>query len=137
MILPDNCTVRLTDRLPLTVGGFIAASPDGHKNIYINARLNRIRQRGSLRHELTHDKRDDLHNGLPIREVEGHAQPAPGLMGIPGLKRACDLLPAPAPLTPPPRERSDPPSPYQLRALAEALAALDLSYNKTDMIYWW
>ena len=134
--IPDDCTVRMTDALPLTVGGFVCESPDGHRNVYLNARLTRARQLRSIDHEFRHVKRDDLHNDRPIREVEAPEQPANGLLNIPGLMRARDLAAtasrSPAP-TPPPEITPDPPTPYQLRVLAESLATLDRAVGFDDI----
>lgn len=117
--LPDDFTVRLTDRLPLRVGGFVCESPDGHINIYINARLSRARQCRALRHELAHIERDDLHSDRSIYDVEGVRRP---VRDIPDLKRAADLLPPP----PPPKKPSPRPlDRRQERLLLDCLASLD------------
>ena len=131
--IPDDCTVRMTDALPLTVGGFVCESPDGHRNVYLNARLTRARQLRSVGHEFRHVKRDDLHNGRPIREVEAPEQPAHGLLNIPGLMRARDLAAVKQTPLPPPQITPDPPTPYQLRVLAESLATLDRAAGFDDI----
>ena len=69
--IPDNCIVRLID-LPPGVGGVVCEDESGFYNIYINARYGIYEQRKSLRHELRHLRRNDLHNDRPIKEVEGY-----------------------------------------------------------------
>ena len=66
---PDEYTVRLVD-MPVTQGGMISESPDGHINIYINARLSREGQMDAAEHEFKHWLDDDLHNGKSIHDVE-------------------------------------------------------------------
>ena len=120
MTRPDDCTVRLID-MPVSVGGRISECPDGHIDIYINARHSEAGRRRDLEHELDHWRNDDLHNGLDIRTIEGrHAHQLPPLI------RASDLLP-------PSRschcEEARPTwqsvSPHQLRVLAAAVSELD------------
>ena len=132
MRIPDNCTVRLTDRLPLRVGGFVAESPDGHLNIYLNARLAAARQRRSLDHELDHIRRGDLHSGRPICEIEAVHRRAPGLLGIPGLRRASDLLPPE-----PPKPAAAPLTEWQKRILVQCLMDLDARCSRADPVYLW
>lgn len=131
--IPDDCTVRLVD-LPYRVGGTVALSPDGHYNIYINARSGDARRRASLLHEIDHIENGDFFNGLDIRTVEDRAgSRAVKLASIPALFRARDLLPPPTPrptpkLTPKPAGPAKPApdlSPYQARVLASALSELD------------
>ncbi len=94
MISRDDYTVRLVDDLPASVGGFISESPDGHINIYINARYGWNGQRRSLRHELRHAEHDDLHSTDPLAVIEARADGVdPRLKAIPKLLRARDLLP--------------------------------------------
>ena len=81
----DEYTIRLVD-MPVAQGGMISESPDGHINIYINARLSHDGQRRAAKHEFDHMVNDDLHNGKSIREVEGHCP-------LPKLIRASDLKP--------------------------------------------
>ena len=135
MISRDDYTVRLVDDLPASVGGFISESPDGHLNIYINARHGWKGQRRSLRHELRHADADDLRSTEPLAVIEARADGVdPRLKAIPHLLRARDLLPqslppmgkvarpqavtvevpAPQPLTP-----------YQARVLAGCITELD------------
>ena len=123
--LPDDCTVRLID-LPISVGGRISEGPDGHIDIYINARLSRDGQRRAWDHELDHLENDDLHNGLDIRAVEGrHARKLPPLI------RARDLLPkskprtAPAAILRPAKPAPARISPRQASLLLRAIADLD------------
>lgn len=120
MRIPDDCTVRLLD-LPAGVHGFISRSPDGHSNIYINARDTRARQRRALDHELDHYVHDDLNNAEPIRVIEARAsRRTVRLSAIPQLMRARDLLPKPA--VEPARPAV---SPYQARVIRECLSELD------------
>ena len=121
MRLPDDCTVRLID-LPWSVHGFISESPDGHSNIYINARDSRARQRRALDHELDHYTHDDLNNAQPVREVEARAsRRTVRLSAIPQLMRARDLLPKPAAVEP----ARPAVSTYQARVICECLSELD------------
>jgi hypothetical protein len=128
MTWPDDCTVRLID-MPVSVGGRISECPDGHIDIYINARHSEAGRRRDLAHELDHWRHDDLHNGLDIRAVESrHAKPLPPLI------RARDLLPKSLPpmgKVAQPQAVTDevphPPAlfPHQLRVLATAVSDLD------------
>ena len=77
MISRDDYTVRLVDDLPASVGGFISESPDGHLNIYINARHGWKGQRRSFRHELRHADADDLHSTDPLAVIEARAAQKP------------------------------------------------------------
>ena len=116
MIDRDDYAVRLLD-LPADVGGFIAESPDGFKNIYINARHSRAGQRRSFRHELRHADYDDLHSDEPLETIEARANGEDlRLQSIPKLVRARDLMPKPPP---PPLTRR------QQIVLRNALAELD------------
>ena len=120
MRIPDDCTVRLID-LPYRVGGTVALSPDGHYNIYINARSGDARRRASLDHELRHIENGDFFNTDDIRTVEARAsRRTVRLSAIPQLMRARDLLPKPA------AEPARPAvSPYQARVIRECLSELD------------
>lgn len=122
--LPDDCTVRLID-LPLKVGGMLSESPDGHLNIYLNARLDIVSQRQWLRHEIEHVNRDDLHNDVPIIAVERHQAPVQQPCSQP------EEIPAPPPeaahSAPQPRQRL---SAYQTRVLLQAVADLDDWYDR-------
>ena len=69
MITDGEYTVRLVD-LPCSVGGFITESPDGHLNIYINARRSYEAQLESFRHEYDHMINDDLNSDEDIQTVE-------------------------------------------------------------------
>lgn len=90
MDLPDSYTVRLVD-LPVAQGGMISESPDGHINVYINARHAHDQQILDAEHEFDHWRNDDLHNDRSIQEVEadrlGHSR------RLPKMKRARDLIP--------------------------------------------
>ena len=131
MTLPDDCVVRLID-LPLDVGGFITESPDGCRNIYINARYSDDGQREALRHELRHADADDLHSTEPLSIIEARAEhrtdrPARGVFTagvLSSLIRAADLLPPPAP---PPAEKPKPKplTPSQAWTLLACLSELD------------
>lgn len=83
MNLPDDYTIRLVD-MPVTVGGFVSECPDGHVDVYINARLSHDGQYGAAEHEFEHWENDDLNNDKDIREVEGAAN-------VVRLARASDL----------------------------------------------
>lgn len=115
--LPDDYTVRLVD-MPTSVGGRISETPDGHIDIYINARWGYNGQHHACDHELDHWENDDLHNDLDIRIVEMlHGRQLPKLM------KARDLIPKPRPKPQPaPRPRL---TPRQLAAIRRALADLD------------
>ena len=135
MIDRDDYTVRLVDDLPASVGGFISASPDGHLNIYLNARHSREGQRRAYGHELRHAEHDDLHSTEPLEVIEARADGVdPRLKAIPKLLRARDLLPQSLPPmgkvarpqavtdeVPAPR----PLTPYQARVLANCITELD------------
>lgn len=134
---PDDCTVRLID-MPVSVGGRISECPDGHIDIYINARHSEAGRRRDLEHELDHWRNDDLHNDLDIRAVEGrHAKPLPLLI------RASDLLPKSLPRVgkaaqPKDVTEEDPRyllSPYQRRVLASALSDLDRFLFSDSILY--
>lgn len=81
--LPDEYTIRLQD-MPEAVGGFISESPDGHVNVYLNARWGHNGQLAAADHEFDHWRDDDLHNEKSIYEVEDKKD-------LPPLLRACDL----------------------------------------------
>ena len=145
MISRDDYTVRLVDDLPASVGGFVTESPDGHLNIYINARHSREGQRRSLRHELRHADADDLRSSEPLAVIEARADGVdPRLKAIPNLLRARDLLSPPClPLQGKVAERSEVgrgrplPSltPRQLAVIRRALADLDNFCLRTDYNY--
>ena len=145
MISRDDYTVRMVDDLPASVGGFISESPDGHLNIYINARHSWHGQRRSFRHELRHAEEDDLHSDEPLAVIEARADGTDvRLKAIPHLMRARDLLPPPClPLQGKVAERSEVgrgrplPSltPRQLAVIRRALADLDNICLRTDYNY--
>ena len=127
MTHPDDCTVRLID-MPTSVGGWISECPDGHIDIYVNARHSHDGRLRAFDHELDHWRNDDLHNSLDIRQVESrHARTLPPLL------RASDLLPKSLPpvgKVAPAKPVTDevprfPISPHQLRLLSSALSDLD------------
>ena len=107
----DEYTVRLID-MPVRAGGFITESPDGHLNIYINARHSREKQRKSFRHELRHAENDDLHSEEDIATIEARADGRAALRSIPRLMRACDLLPKTFIPDPPRKKLNLPPYVY-------------------------
>jgi len=138
MTIPEDCIVRLID-LPYGVGGFIAESPDGFLNIYINARHMPEKRLRSLRHELRHADADDLHSTDPVAVIEARACKKPSPAGEGGtapavtnevpassvlstLLRARDLLPPPPPA---PKPATRPLTPRQARVLMDALSDLD------------
>lgn len=132
MRMPDNCTVRLAD-LPYDVGGFVSESPDGHLNIYLNARLSSLKNKRSARHELKHIAEDDLHSARTIYAVEGASEHSVDVCAsIPGVMRAVDLLPKKAPEI---RPKAGPPlkrlTPWQKAMLARCLAGLDGALEKS------
>lgn len=130
MTLPDDCTIRLVD-MPVGVGGRISECPDGHVDIYINARLSEAGRRRAAEHELEHWREDDLHNGLDIRVVEGrHARKLPKLM------KASDLAPKPLPkpnTASVPRRRIRVTS-RQMVLAREAVADLDAAFGFDTII---
>ena len=137
MTWPDDCTVRLID-MPVSVGGRISECPDGHIDIYINARHSEAGRRRDLEHELEHWRNDDLHNDLDIRAVEGrHARQLPPLI------RASDLLPQSLPpvgkVAQPKAVTEEVPryllSPYQRCVLASALSDLDRFLFSDSILY--
>ena len=83
--LPEDTIVRLVD-LPTHIGGMVSESPDGVKNIYLNARRSTPGQHRSLDHEIDHIEHDDLHSDAPIEIVEPRRK-------LPKLMRASDLKP--------------------------------------------
>ena len=105
----DDYTVRLVDDLPASVGGFVTESPDGHLNIYINARHGWNGQRRSLRHELRHADADDLRSTDPLAVIEARADQKPSPLGKVARPQAVtDEVPAAAvspPLPSPSRAR--------------------------------
>ncbi|MDO4866339.1 MAG: hypothetical protein Q4C10_07245 [Clostridia bacterium] len=99
--LPDDYTIRLVD-LPISVGGRISECPDGHIDVYINARMSRDGQYRAADHEFDHWRNDDLHNGLDIRLVEGR-----DAHKLPPIFRARDLLPKAAEAQPEPEPEAE------------------------------
>lgn len=92
MKIPDDCTVRMVD-LPVECGGMVSLSPDGHFNIYLNARLDRATQREKFLHELRHILNDDFFSDDDIRTVESRADAhATPRHRLPPLFKASDLL---------------------------------------------
>jgi len=71
--LPDDYSIRLVD-LPESVGGFMSECPDGHVDVYINAKWGHNGQMDAAEHEFDHWRNDDLHNDKDIREVEGRTR---------------------------------------------------------------
>ena len=112
--LPDDYTIRLVD-MPYSVGGCITECPDGHVDVYINARQSHAGRYRAADHEFDHWRRGDLHNGLDIREVEKRNK-------LPPLMRARDLLPPPPP---PPRPAPPRLNKHQIRTLIRCLNELD------------
>ena len=82
--------------LPLDCGGMVSLSPDGHYNIYINARLGKNVQRKKLYHEIIHIINDDINNDEDIRVVEARAEGRKRKESVLStLMKAKDLLPMP------------------------------------------
>lgn len=154
MISSDDYTVRLVDDLPASVGGFISESPDGHLNIYINARHGWNGQRRSFRHELRHADADDLRSTEPLAVIEARADQKPSPLGkvarpvagsdevasrlasIPHLILARDLVPKAPPNLPQPTPNfpSTVPqlTPRQLAIVRRAIAELDKIYLRQN-----
>jgi len=133
MTLPEDCVVRLID-LPPDVGGFITESPDGCRNIYINARYGEDGRREALRHEMRHADNDDLHSTEPIGVIEARASGEdPRLKAVPKLIKARDLLPPPPP--PQPKPTAQPLTPHQARVLLGCLSDLDRFVFSPDYDY--
>lgn len=61
--------VRMKD-LPCGINGMTIMDSDGNYNVYINARLSWYDQKKAYEHEMTHIKRDDFYNDLPIWQAE-------------------------------------------------------------------
>ena len=117
MISRDDYTVRLVDDLPASVGGFVTESPDGHLNIYINARHGWNGQRRSLRHELRHADADDLRSTDPLAVIEARADQKPSPLGKVARPQAVtDEVPAAA---------VSPPLPSPLGKVARSVAGSD------------
>ena len=119
--LPDDYTVRLVD-LPPAVGGSISETPDGHVDVYINARHSHDGQLRAAEHEFDHWRNDDLHNGLDIHMIEGRdGRPLPPLM------RARDLMPPPPSSKPKPKPapQATQLTPRQAAALSRCMSELD------------
>ena len=129
---PDDYTVRLVD-LPVDCGGMVSLSPDGHFNIYLNARLDRATQREKFLHELRHILNDDFFNDDDIHTVESRADAyATPRHHLPRLFKASDLLqqtPPVAAASTPPRSQTNPHahqlSPHQTAVLLRAISELD------------
>ena len=81
----SDTTIRLID-MPYDVGGAISEDIDGHINVYINARYSHAGQLRAWAHERDHIERDDLHNDLGIRQVEGRSE-------LPPVIKASELKP--------------------------------------------
>ena len=122
--LPDDYTIRLVD-MPISVGGRISECPDGHIDVYINARLSQDGRLRAADHEFDHWRHDDLHNDLDIRQIEGR-----NAHRLPMLFRASDLLPKrkPAPAQKPTRPEDVKMTPYQTHVLMGAISELDKWY---------
>ena len=99
---PDEYTLRLID-MPARQGGMISEDPDGHLNVYVNARHSHDQQLLDAKHEFDHWANGDLDSDRDIREVEGGDGGTSN--HLPPLMRARDLMP------PPPRPRPAPPDP--------------------------
>ena len=88
--MPDEYTVRLVD-MDVREGGMISEDPDGHINVYINARLSSTGQHTAAYHEWEHWYNDDLNSDKDIQKIETRpdARKRPYL---PPLMRAGELL---------------------------------------------
>ena len=90
--LPDNYTVRLVN-MPVHQGGMICESPDGHVNVYINARLSSTGQMDAAKHEYKHWLNGDLDNDNDIRQAEVRAGHKNKRRLLATLKLASELTP--------------------------------------------
>ena len=124
MTLPEDCIIRLID-LPPDVGGFITESPDGCRNIYINARYSEDGRREALRHELRHADADDLHSPEPVSVIEARASQGAVVPALSSLMRARDLIPPPPQPAPSPQPAAQSLTPHQARVLLNCLSDLD------------
>ena len=133
--LPDDYTIRMVD-MPISVGGRISECPDGHIDIYINARLSQDGRCRAAEHEMDHWRHDDLLNGLDIQTIETrHGRKLPPLI------RARDLLPKAQTITSTPAPASSPArpeaprtlTPYQFRVLMNGIADLDAFLFRTPV----
>ena len=68
-VSPDDVTVRVVD-LPPFMHGFVRPDPEGHYNVYINARDPRWRQYRALEHEIEHIASGDVWSDASISELE-------------------------------------------------------------------
>ena len=71
--LPDSYTVHLVD-LPLSEHGMVSEAPDGHIDLFVNARLSSAGQLKAALHEYEHWLHDDFNNDDDIQTVEGRAR---------------------------------------------------------------
>lgn len=127
--LPDDYTIRLID-MPVSVGGRVSETPDGHIDVYLNARHSHAGRLRAAEHEFDHWRNGDLHNGIDIREVEGrHARRLPPLI------RARDLAPRPAP-KPKPKPAAPSLTPHQRNVLLNCLAELDAALFSEPSVFW-
>lgn len=53
------------------VGGAVTPNDDGTYSVYINANIDRYRQKEAYKHEVMHIERGDLYSDAPIEEIEG------------------------------------------------------------------
>ena len=133
-----GCTIRAID-MPVTAGAFIALSPDGHINIYVNARSSRAQQREDLKHELDHWLKDDLYNGEDIRVQERDEAGRITSANVFGyVRKAADLLPPPPKPDPAPLRPDVPPlTAWQRRVLHECMASLDAALARATAVPFW
>ena len=122
MNVPDDTTVRLTD-LPIECGGMVSLSPDGHYNIYINARLDHVTQQKKLQHEITHIINDDFNSPDPIEVIEARADGRSVIhKTLPKLMKARDLIPKQPPKAKP---KPEPLNRQQIAILSRCISELD------------
>jgi len=104
--IPDNYTVRLID-MPVAEGGMISEDPDGHVNIYINARWSTTGQLSAAWHEYEHFINDDINNNDDIHTVENRASHKRDKMSLLTTLKLASELPRPAKSRPKPRTYED------------------------------
>ncbi len=75
MFGPDEIPTYIVD-LPHNVPGLSCLDEEGTPMIYLNAKHSSEKNRSAYEHELTHIRRDDFHNNMPIELVEAITTPA-------------------------------------------------------------
>lgn len=70
MIDEGDFIVRLIDHKDTSIRGATFVDENGFASIYINARVSRVQQRKTQKHELNHIAKDDFYNQVPIDDAE-------------------------------------------------------------------